>query len=130
MLRIYTDIIQFNRQLQPIVKAVARQDPGLADQLRRAARSIALNTAEAHGHRAGNRRNRFDIALGEANEARAALQLADALGYVVLDPVVDDLADRVCATLYKLARGRPSAWRGRWFRSGPHGSDRATRLPA
>ncbi len=106
MLRIQTDILDFNRQLQPLVRAIARQDSGLADQLRRAARSVYLNTAEAFAHRAGNRRNRLDIALGEAREARAALQLADALGYARLDPGLDDLADKICATLYKLVRRR------------------------
>ncbi len=109
MLRIQTDILEFNRRLQPLVRAIARHDSGLADQLRRAARSVYLNSAEAFSHRAGNRRNRLDIALGEAREARAALALADALGYVRLDPSLDGLADKICATLYKLGRRRASA---------------------
>ena len=50
--------------LPGVLKAVARHDKPLADQLRRAAQSVALNLAESTGHEAGNRRQRIQSAWG------------------------------------------------------------------
>ncbi|MBX3249553.1 MAG: four helix bundle protein, partial [Myxococcales bacterium] len=62
--------LQLIDALAPMIRAVAQHDRSLMDQLRRAAQSIALNLAEALGHRAGNRRLRLETALGSAYETR------------------------------------------------------------
>ena len=104
MLRIYPFIIETLRGVAPIVREIARHDVDLARQARRAASSIALNTAEAYGCSGGNERMRFRSALGSAHEVRACLDVAEALGYV--EPVEEklrDAFDRIAATLYRLA---------------------------
>ena len=70
---------------RPLVEAVARRDRDLGAQLRRALSSIALNLAEATGNQAGNARLRYESARGSLYEARAALQVAIAWGYVSVE---------------------------------------------
>jgi four helix bundle protein len=104
MLRIYSFIIEVLKMLAPIIREIARHDADLARQARRAASSIALNTAEAHGSSGGNERMRFRSALGSAHEVRACLDVAEALGYIdPVDPRLRDAIDRIAATLYRLA---------------------------
>ena len=92
--------------LRPLVERIHRHDKGLADQIRRAASSVALNLAEAAYNNAGHRRARFESARGSANEVRAGLGLACAWGYVPADAVaeVDAQYDRVLAMTYSLWR--------------------------
>ncbi len=66
---------------RPLVAAMQRKDRDLASQLRRALSSIALNLAEGFGCSAGNRRLRFETALGSLKEAQMALRIAVAWGY-------------------------------------------------
>jgi four helix bundle protein len=92
------------RLLRPLLERIHRQDRNLADQLRRAASSVVLNLAEAAYNNAGNRRARLESARGSANEARAALTLASAWGYVSEEQAqaVDALYDRVLALTFRL----------------------------
>ena len=82
MLRIYTLILDVLTDLKPVVAAIEVHDKDLARQLKRAATSIALNTAEGSGSSAGTRRERYRNALGSARETGACLDAAMALGYV------------------------------------------------
>jgi four helix bundle protein len=91
---------------RPLVEAVARRDRDLASQLRRALSSIALNLAEGLGTQAGNARLRFETARGSLCEAKAALRIAVAWGYlspasaaVTLEPL-----DALGARVFGLAR--------------------------
>lgn len=97
--------------LAPIVRAVARHDRALADQVRRASSSVVLNIAEAERSDAGNARARFHTAAGSANETRAALRVAVAWGYVAVEGAgeAEALLDRVAAMLCRLLhpRGTP-----------------------
>jgi four helix bundle protein len=75
-----------------------------ARQLRRAASSIALNTAEGNGSTDGNARLRFRSAHASTQEVRACLDVAEALDYVdAVDAGLRDRFDRIAATLYRLA---------------------------
>ncbi len=65
--------LQLIEALRPIAARVKRKDRSLADQLVRAASSVALNIAEADYSDAGNKRARLFTAAGSANETRAAL---------------------------------------------------------
>ncbi|HEY1954771.1 MAG TPA: four helix bundle protein [Polyangiaceae bacterium] len=104
MLRIYWLIIEVLKMLAPIIREIARHDADLARQARRAASSIALNTAEAYGCTGGNERMRFRSALGSTHEVKACLDVAEALGYIdPVDPRLRDAIDRIAATLYRLA---------------------------
>lgn len=88
-----------------LVKDVPRGHGELVDQFRRAVVSVALNTTEGVGRKAGDRRQLLTIARGSAKEASVALELLAAMGVVPGDsvpPVEADL-DRVRAMLWRLA---------------------------
>ncbi len=102
MLRIYSFILDTLRKIAPLVRGIAKHDPDLARQLRRAASSIALNTAEGVGSQAGNERARFRDAHASTHETRAALDVAEVWGYVEIDAQLRDDLDRIAATLYRL----------------------------
>ena len=103
MLKIYPFIIETLRLLAPLVRRIERRDSDLARQLRRAASSIALNTAEAVGVKGGNERLRFRTALGSTQEVRACLDVAEVFEHVeTIDEVLRDRLDRIAATLYRL----------------------------
>src|SRR5258708_5737504 len=102
MLRIYSTVIEVLRVLRPVIAEIEMHDRDLARQLRRAAGSIALNTAEGSGSHGGTRTERYRNALGSARETGACLDVAHALGYVrsVDDRLLDRL-DHVRATIAK-----------------------------
>jgi four helix bundle protein len=90
--------------VRPVVARVRRQDRSSADQLVRAASSVALNIAEGDASEGGNQRLRFANAAGSANETLAALRVAVAWGYV--SPAEADagaaLLRRILPMLWKL----------------------------
>ena len=88
----------------PLLARIARQDPDLARQLRRAAASIVSNIHEGRALTAAARVNAYRIAAGSANEVCTQLRLAVAWGYVGADEVAPALAllDRVRAMLWRL----------------------------
>ena len=103
MLRIYPFIIETLRFIAPLVRQIEKRDSDLARQLRRAASSIALNTAEAIGSSGGNERQRFRTALGSTQEVRACLDVAEVFDHVeTIDAGLRDRLDRIAATLYRL----------------------------
>jgi len=93
--------------LRLLVERIRKHDRSLADQIVRAASSVALNIGEANGSDPGNRRARLHTAAGSASEVRSALQVAVAWGYVppAQAQEADALVDRVLAMLFRLRRG-------------------------
>jgi len=98
--------IELVAAVRPMGPRLKRHDRSLADQLVRAASSVALNIAEAEYSDPGTRRSRFFTAAGSANETRAALKVAVALGYVAAPDAEAALAlaSRVVAILWRLTR--------------------------
>jgi len=96
------------RTLKPMVGRIRARDRDLGEQLRRALSSIALNIAEGNQIHGGHRLERFSTAAGSAAEARTALQVAEAWGYVEYAEIHDglELLDRVSAMLYRLGAQR------------------------
>ncbi len=92
--------------LQPLVVRIKRQDKSLADQLTRAASSIALNIAESSYSDPGNKRARLFTAAGSANETRAALRVAIAWSHFTPADAKASLAlvDRIVAILWSLTK--------------------------
>jgi four helix bundle protein len=92
------------QRLAPLVLQIRKHDRDLADQLRRAASSVAGNLAEGDGSTAGTKRARYENALGSARETRTHLASAVAWGYVSAAVVaeLDADLDRVCAMTYRL----------------------------
>ena len=102
----YQVSIQLVADLRNLVPAIKRQDRDLADQLHRAATSVALNLAEGQRVSAGNQRKHYEIAHGSANEVKAALEVASAWGYIDDVDAVKQTLDRLLALLWRLNHGR------------------------
>jgi four helix bundle protein len=94
--------------LRPIVERIQRHDRDLAEQVRTALSSVALNLAEGNSSQGGHRIARFSTAAGSNGESRAALRVAVAWGYVAAHDVQagEELLDRVAAMLHKLGAKR------------------------
>jgi four helix bundle protein len=92
--------------LEPLMGRIRRRDKSLADQLARAASSVALNIAEANYSDPGNKRARLFTAAGSANETRAALRVAVEWKYCAREEADAALrmVDRVVAMLWRLTR--------------------------
>lgn len=90
--------------LRPIMPRIKSRNRGLADQLERAATSIALNIAEGEHSDPGNRRARFFTAKGSASESLASLRAAACWGYIAESEVeiARDLLRQIVAILWKL----------------------------
>jgi four helix bundle protein len=99
--------IQLVEALRPLVPRIKRHDRNLADQLVRAASSVALNIFEGEHSDPGNRRARFYSAAGSANETLAALRVAVAWGYFAgaEAEVASGMVRRILGALWKLTRG-------------------------
>jgi four helix bundle protein len=92
------------RRLRSPVSALARRDPSLADQLRRAASSVSLNLAEGSRREGKDRLQHWRIAAGSADEVVAGLRVAEAWGHLEPAEVQPLLAlgDRLLGMLWGL----------------------------
>ena len=105
MLKITDTAIECCADVGRIARMVAEYDRSLADQMRRAMASVALNTSEGCGVSGGNARQRFRTALGSAREVETALRVARAFGYVKeIDGALLNRLDRIRAVLWKVSR--------------------------
>jgi four helix bundle protein len=102
MLRIYPLILTYVEEVAPFVGRIARRDPDLARQLRRASAAVVLNTAEGMYARGRCRQVSYNVALREMRESYAALEVAVRLGYVA--PLPAELEGRVAHILGTLVR--------------------------
>ncbi|MGE0792519.1 MAG: four helix bundle protein [Sandaracinaceae bacterium] len=105
-LRVYSVALDAVRRLRPTLETVARKDPDLGRQLRKATTSFHLNIADGMNANGRIKVARYDTALGSANEVLACLDCADALGYAKVDPIARDRVHHVRATLINLKRSR------------------------
>ena len=99
--------IQLIETLRPLVGRIKARDKSLADQLTRAASSVALNIGEAQHSDPGNRRARLFTAAGSASESLTALRVAVAWGYLGASDsgAAAKLLDRILAVLWRMTRG-------------------------
>ena len=90
--------------LGPLEAKVRQRRKSLADEIGRAAESIALNTSEARLRAGLDRADLFRRAAGSAAELTTALRIARARGYITAGDhaAVDALLDRVRAMLWRL----------------------------
>jgi four helix bundle protein len=100
--------MQLVAAIRPIAEATQPRDKDLASQMRRAANSAALNTAEGGRRAGGDRHHAFRIASGEAAEALVAARIAVASGYADAALLVPVRAaeDELQAVLYRLRHPR------------------------
>jgi four helix bundle protein len=99
--------IELIETLCPLMPRIKQRDRSLADQLSRAASSIALNIGEAELPDPGNRKARLFTAVGSANETLMALHVAVAWRHLAAPEaeVATALLRRIVAILWKMTRG-------------------------
>ena len=102
MLMIYGTILEVIAELRPVIGEIERRDADLARQMRRAASSVALNTAEGMYSRGKNRGARYHNALGSMQETLACIEVGAALGYVRVDEGLVDRIRKITGTLVRL----------------------------
>ncbi len=106
MLIAYSVAIELVHHLRELVPIIKRHDRDLADQLHRAATSVALNLSEGQRSSGGNQHRHYAIAHGSANEVKAALEVAEAWGYIDRAPAPRATLDRLLALLWRLTHPR------------------------
>jgi len=104
MLRVHARYLSLLVQLRPLLEVIERRDRGLHRQLLDALSSASLNMSEASGNEGGTRRQRFLSSLGSLRESIAALQVAEAFGYVTPPPALMHELGGVVGTLVVLIR--------------------------
>jgi len=104
------ELIHSLRELLPVIK---RQDRDLADQIHRAATSVALNLSEGARLTTGHARRHFEIAHGSAMEVKAGLDVSAAWGWVNSTAATRQILDRLLALLWRLTRGSRQPGGGR-----------------
>ncbi len=105
MLRIYSVVLELVRALRPVLERIEQHDADLARQMRGALTSVPLNVAEGASSRGRNRAARYHTGAGSMREVIAAIEVAEALGYVTApDPALVDEMGLVVGTLMKNAR--------------------------
>jgi four helix bundle protein len=107
MLRIYKIVLEMIAELATIADEIEKRDPDLARQMRKALTSVALNTAEGMGNTGGHKRQRYQTALGSAQEVNACIDVALAMRYIrPINASTLDKLDHVTATLVNLVHPR------------------------
>jgi four helix bundle protein len=102
--------LAFIRALRVLIGQIAKHDRDLADQLKRAANGAALQPSEARRREGRDCAHLYRVANGSASEARTALRVAVAWGYLEAreTAAAEQLADRLVAITWRLAHPRPS----------------------
>jgi len=98
----YDVSIQLIRELRPVYDLLRQHDPAEADQLRRAASSVARNLAEGAGRAGKDRKHFWRIAHASAYEVRGSLEVAAAWGVELAPPLAT--LDRLLGLLWGLTR--------------------------
>ena len=90
--------------LRPALERIARRDPDLGRQVRRAVASVALNLAEGAERAGKDRLHLYRVAAGSLAEAGTGLRLARAWRWIVARDLeqTEALADRLRALLFRL----------------------------
>jgi four helix bundle protein len=102
----YEVSVQLITSLRELVPLIERSDRDLADQMRRAASSVVLNLAEGQRSAKGNKQKHYAIAHGSANEVKAALDVAQAWGWIDDARAPRETLDRLLAILWRLTHSR------------------------
>ena len=103
---VYNVALELVRTLRPIVAELRNHSSNIADQIERAATSLVLNLGEGNRWVGKDRRRFFVMAQGSASEILAALDVADAWGWIVDAQRVRTLLDRERALLWGLVHPR------------------------
>ena len=91
-------------ELAAVEHKIRQRRKSLADEIGRAAESVALNVSEARQRAGLDRADLFRRAAGSASELTTALRIARARRYITPDELatIDAALDRVRAMLWRL----------------------------
>ena len=103
---VYNVALELVRTLRPIVAELRMHSSNIADQIERAGTSLVLNLGEGNRRAGKDRRRFFVMAQGSASEILAALDVADAWGWIVDAQAVRTLLDRERSLLWGLVHPR------------------------
>lgn len=94
--------------VRPLIPAIAKHDPDLAKQLRKACTSVPSCFSEGAQRRGRDRQHLYRVSGGSAAEVHTQLAIAVAWGYVGQSAVspAQQLADRCVALAYRLTSPR------------------------
>jgi len=100
----YKIALQAARSLGGCLTNIRKRDRDLERQMRRATQSIVLNLSEGDRRRGQDRLHLFRVAAGSAAEVQAALDLAEAWGYLTEAQAEPprQLLDRLLAICWRL----------------------------
>lgn len=102
----YEVSLEVIKSLRNVVPLIESHDRDLADQIKRAASSVALNLAEGQRSAKGNKPKHYAIAHGSANEVVAAIRTALAWGSIEHADEQLAVLDRLLALLWRLCHPR------------------------
>jgi len=107
-MKILDSLVEMVRVVHGVSGKVARHDRDLAQQMKRASTSAALNGSEGIWAKAGKRRSRLEDAVNSARETLMALRIATACGYLAEGEAQNAAAevDSVIRVLWVLAYRR------------------------
>jgi four helix bundle protein len=107
-MKILDMMVEMVRVVHAVAGKVARHDRDLAQQMKRASTSVALNGSEGIWAKAGKRRSRLEDAVNSARETLMALRVAGACGYLPADEAAAAVGevDSVIRVLWVLAYRR------------------------
>lgn len=107
-MKILDSMVEMVRVVHGAAAKVARHDRDMAQQMRRASTSVALNGSEGLWAKAGKRRSRLEDAVNSARETMTALKVAGACRYLQAEEAAAaaQQVDSVIAVLWTLAHKR------------------------
>lgn len=100
----YRVALELVAAVQPLIRPIARLDPDLARQLRKAVASAPQNFAQGMRRTGKDRAHLLTVSLGSADEVRTILDVAMASSLVAAEQTAlpDQLADRFCAMAFRV----------------------------
>ena len=101
-LRIHGEVVALVRRTRGVAEGIGKHDKDLERQVRRAMASVALNGREGDKQAGGKGRQRFEDAMGSADEVKGGLEVAEALGYVEVEAEIVAEWTRVARVFWKL----------------------------
>ena len=107
-MKVLDSLVEMVRAVHGLAGKVAQHDRDLAQQMKRASTSAALNGSEGLYAKAGKRRSRLEDAVNSARETLMALRIAGACGYLPASEATEAMrdVDSVIAVLCVLAYRR------------------------
>ena len=100
----YEVALEISCAVAPLIGRIARRDPDLAKQIRKALPSIPMNIGEGRRRMGRDRIYHYNVSAGSADEVSTALDYAEAVGYLRRSDIdaAQVLLDRELAMLWRL----------------------------